>query len=96
MDKALDEADAVTGFTSLKADPGRVGLDSVLRASAKLAFLRDLNLPGVLLSSIHPKVLERFRRRLASESAWDAARQSGWDWHDNQDEGGRCRDTGRT
>ena len=71
MDKALDEADAVTGFTSLKADPGRVGLDSVLRASTKLAFLRDLHLPGALLSSVHPKMLERLRRRLTSESAWE-------------------------
>jgi hypothetical protein len=71
IDRALDEADAVTGFTSLKADPGRVGLDSVLRASAKLAFLRDLRLPGALLSSVRPKMLERFRRRLTNESAWE-------------------------
>ena len=71
IDRALDEADSVTGFTSLKADPGRVGLDSVLRASAKLAFLRDLRLPGALLSSVHPKMLERFRRRLTNEGAWE-------------------------
>jgi hypothetical protein len=71
IDRALDEADAVTGFTSLKADPGRVGLDSVLRASTKLAFLRDLRLPGAVLSSVHPKMLERFRRRLSNESAWE-------------------------
>lgn len=37
-----------------------------------------------------------FDRSMVEVAAAYAARQSGWDWHDNQDEGGRCRDTGRT
>ena len=47
----------------------------MLRASTKLAFLRDLH-AGALLSSVHPKMLERFRRRLTNESAWEVRRRN--------------------
>ncbi len=54
-------------FSDLKADPGRVGLESLLSEVAKLRCLRQLALPPKLFESVSPKVLEIYKLRVAAE-----------------------------
>ena len=63
-----------TAYARLAADPGRVGLDSLLAEIAKLDRLRALALPADLLRDLHPDQAKRFRRRVAVESAWELRR----------------------
>jgi hypothetical protein len=62
------------GFERLRADPGRVGLESLLEEVEKLNRLRELALPAGILRPFHPELVKRFRRRAATESAWELAR----------------------
>ena len=61
-------------FTGLTADPGRVGLESLLAEIAKLERLRALNLAPDLLRGLHPDLIARFRRRATVETAWELRR----------------------
>ena len=63
-----------TAYARLAADPGRVGLESLLAEIAKLEQLRTLALPSDLLHGLHPDQAKRFRRRAAVESAWELRR----------------------
>jgi hypothetical protein len=54
-------------FLDLKADPGRISLDSMLREIAKLQRLRQVALPPDLFAGVSPKLLRRYRDRIASE-----------------------------
>src|SRR5204862_476936 len=56
-------------FLDLKADPGRIGVDSMLREIAKLQRLRQITaaLPPNLFAGVSPKLLQRYRDRVASE-----------------------------
>jgi TnpA family transposase len=66
-----------TAFARLVADPGRVGLESLLAEIGKLELLRRLALPPNLLRGLHPAQVRRFRRRAAVESAWELRRHPG-------------------
>jgi len=68
-----DDGDG-TAYARLAADPGRVGLESLLTEIAKLNRLRALALPADLLRGLHPDQAKRFRRRVAVESAWELRR----------------------
>ena len=61
-------------FAALKADPGRVALESVLRVAGRLSFIRGLALPREALSGVGPPVIERLRRRVAQENGWEMRR----------------------
>ena len=61
-------------FTGLTADPGRVGLESLLAEIAKLDRLRALKLTPDLLRGLHPDLIARFRRRATVETAWELRR----------------------
>ena len=74
LDVLLADADEGTGFARLAADPGRVGLESLLAEIAKLERLRGLGLPPDLLRGAHPEQIKRFRRRAAIETAWELRR----------------------
>ncbi|MBV8576748.1 MAG: DUF4158 domain-containing protein, partial [Acetobacteraceae bacterium] len=74
LDALLADAGEGTGFARLAADPGRVGLESLLAEIGKLDLLRSLALPPDLLRSIHPEQIKRFRRRAAIEAAWELRR----------------------
>ena len=52
----------------LKADPGGAGLQSLLRETAKLDYLRQIGLPDDLLADIPDKVIKRYRERAAAET----------------------------
>lgn len=54
-------------FHDLRADPGRIGLDSMLREIAKLQRLRQIALPAGLFAGVSPKLLQRYRDRMATE-----------------------------
>ena len=47
--------------------PGRVGLETVLREVTKLRIIRNLNIPDELLKRVPPKVLRKYRQRVATE-----------------------------
>lgn len=61
-------------FTRLAADPGRVGLESLLAEIAKLDLLRNLGFPRDVLRGLHLDQINRFRRRAAIETAWELRR----------------------
>jgi hypothetical protein len=52
----------------LKADPGSIGLQSLLRETAKLEYLHQLGLPDNLFADIPTKVVKRYRERAAAET----------------------------
>lgn len=74
LDALLNDAGEGTDFARLAADPGRVGLESLLAEIAKLELLRGLALPPDLLRGIHSDQIKRFRRRVAIENAWELRR----------------------
>ena len=61
-------------FQLLRADPGRVGLDSLLKEVEKLDCIRALKLPPGILGAFHPDLVKRLRRRAATESPWELRR----------------------
>ena len=67
-----DEEEPV--FQRLRADPGRVGLDSLLKEVEKLKQIRGLGLPAGILGPFHPDLVKRLRRRAATESPWELRR----------------------
>lgn len=54
-------------FNDLKADPGRAGLESVLKEVNKLRTIRNLELPDDLFHDIPHKVLKKYRQRVSTE-----------------------------
>jgi hypothetical protein len=70
----LDLNGALSSFSHLKADPGRVGLASVLKEIAKLKRIDDVQLPMDLFTGVAPKTLERYRLRVATESVQELRR----------------------
>jgi len=61
-DGTTDRADAEpVPFNVLKAEPGRVGVASVLKEVAKLRMLTALQLPEDLFATVSPKVLAMYR-----------------------------------
>jgi hypothetical protein len=74
LEEVLVAPDSDIGFNGLKADPGSIGLDSVLVFARRLSFLRSLRLPHSELSRISPSVAEQLRRRVGHESAWEMRR----------------------
>jgi len=60
-----DRRRSVVGW--LKADPGRVGLESVLEEVEKLRRVREVGVPEGLFDRVSPKVLKAYRQRAATE-----------------------------
>ncbi|MCF6178639.1 MAG: hypothetical protein L3J63_04510 [Geopsychrobacter sp.] len=71
IDSSLNGAENAIEFSSLKADPGRVGLDSVLTEAEKLQFIRSINLSLDVFQSVSTKALKHYYQRICSESTWD-------------------------
>ena len=70
---SLDEPTSETEWHSdlatlsqLKADPGRVGLASVLKEIVKPERINDTQLPDNLFRDIPQKILERYRLRVST------------------------------
>jgi len=82
LDALLVDTGEGTGFARLAADPGRVGLESLLAEIGKLDLLRSLALPPDLLRGIHPDQLnhcdapQRVPRRLLPFGSCSMSRHS--------------------
>ena len=74
LDALLTDDGEGTAFAQLAADPGRIGLESLLAEIGKLERLRALALPPGLLRGLHPDLVRRFRRRAGVETAWELRR----------------------
>jgi hypothetical protein len=74
LNTLLSDDGAGAAFTRLAADPGRVGLESLLVEIAKLDLLRKLDLPRGILRGLHLDQIARFHRRTAVETAWELRR----------------------
>ena len=69
-DKALEEQSPQSqtfDFNHLKTDPGRVGLESLLKEIDKLETIRKLELPSNLFNDISPKIIHHYRQRASAE-----------------------------
>lgn len=76
IEVSLGEPDTRTGFAAMKADPGRIALESLLTAADRLSFVRELDLPRGLLADVGASMIERLRRRVAQETAWEMRRHT--------------------
>jgi hypothetical protein len=54
------------GFNAMKAYAGRATLFNILEETARLAFIRKLNLPRNILSIINPAWTEQVARRVSA------------------------------
>ncbi|NJN47457.1 MAG: Tn3 family transposase, partial [Candidatus Competibacteraceae bacterium] len=61
-------------FSDLKADPGRVGLASVIKEINKLKHINAVQLPSDLFVGASQKLLERYKLRVATESVQELRR----------------------
>ncbi|MCC2525764.1 Tn3 family transposase [Vibrio coralliilyticus] len=76
IDSSLSESsEKDMSFMQLKADPGRLGLDSVIKETDKLAFINSLQIPVRSLKQINTKTLSSYKQRMISQSIWETKRQ---------------------
>ena len=61
-------------FNELRSDPGRIGLESVLKEIEKLKIIQELELPENILNNIPNKILKKYRQRVISEDLWEIRR----------------------
>lgn len=61
-----EDTDSIS-FSELRADPGRIGLESVFREVTKLRTIRQLGLPDNLFNNIPQKIIRRYKLRAVSE-----------------------------
>jgi TnpA family transposase len=54
-------------LNTLKSDPGRIGLDSVLKETAKFSVLNLIELPESILSIIPNKIADKYKLRVSTE-----------------------------
>ncbi|WP_160692552.1 Tn3 family transposase [Clostridium sp. C2-6-12] len=54
-------------FSDLRADPGRIGLESVFKEVTKLKTIQQLNLPENLFINVPQKILKKYKLRAVSE-----------------------------
>jgi TnpA family transposase len=70
LDELLGDGDEGCAFLRLRGEPGRIGLESLLGEVEKLKVIRSLALPADILKPFHPDLIQRYRRRAATESVW--------------------------
>lgn len=61
-------------FQELKADPGRIGLETILKEITKLQYLQELGLPTTLFQNVTPKILRQYKQRTVTESLHELRR----------------------
>jgi len=76
MESSLADAEGPTGFNAMKADAGRATLDNILEVTARLAFIRKLNLPRNMFSNINSAWIEHVARRVSGEKASEMRRHT--------------------
>jgi hypothetical protein len=66
-----------TIWQSLKAEPGKAGLDSVKKAASRLNLLGKVGFTADLFKDVPPKLLERYAKRAAVEQPFELRRHAG-------------------
>lgn len=61
-------------FSTIKSDPGKIGINSVVKETEKLLFINSLNIPDKALKQLNSKTLSTYKMRVASQSAWETKR----------------------
>lgn len=74
LEAVLGEPEAAMGFHRLKADVGAATLESVLAATGRLGFIKELALPRDLLAGPARPWIERIARRVGAETATEMRR----------------------
>jgi len=74
LDQLLQPSKSEPSFADLKADPGRIGLDTLLGEIAKLKRLRQVCLPATLFDGVSRKWMTRQKQRVAAESLHETSR----------------------
>ena len=74
VDRNNDE-DTIS-FSDLKSDPGRIGLESVLKEVTKLRTIHQINLPDNLFNNISQKILNKYKQRAVTEDLRELRRHS--------------------
>ncbi len=70
-----DEAEW-TAWQSLKADPGKAGLNSVKQTASRLKLARQVGLPADLFKGVPPKLVERYAKRTSVEEPFELRRHA--------------------
>jgi hypothetical protein len=70
-----DEAEW-TVWQSLKADPGKAGLNSVKQTAYRLKLARQVELPADLFKGMPPKLVERYAKRAIVEEPFELRRHA--------------------
>jgi hypothetical protein len=68
------DSEARLALADLKRDPGPLGVETVRQEAAKLDRIRQLGLPPDLFHDLSPRLLERFRQRVAAEELYELRR----------------------
>lgn len=76
MESSPADAEGPTGLNAMKGDAGRATLDNILEVTARLAFIRKLNLPRNMFSNINPTWIEHVARRVSGEKASEMRRHT--------------------
>jgi TnpA family transposase len=63
LERLIHEASETGLLAELKADPGQLGLETLLREITKLNLVRTLNIPQDLFDDVSPRVVEAWRQR---------------------------------
>jgi hypothetical protein len=61
-------------FSQLRADPGRIGLESVFKEIIKLKTIRQINIPDNLFNNVPQKILKKYKQRAVSEDSRELRR----------------------
>jgi TnpA family transposase len=70
-----DEAER-TVWQSLRADPGKAGLNSVKQTTSRLKLARQVELPAYLFKGMPPKLVERYAKRAIVEEPFELRRHA--------------------
>ena len=76
MKTSLADPDSPTGFHTIKGDAGAATLDNMLALADRLAFIKKLDLPRDLLSTLGKTWTEQMVRRVGAEKASEMRRHS--------------------
>jgi hypothetical protein len=67
-DGDLEDADGMSMFAAIRADPGGVSLNTMLAEVEKLLAVRAVGLPAGMFADVAPRILAAWRARAAAEA----------------------------
>jgi len=62
----FDDENSIS-FNELRSDPGRIGLESILKEIYKLKTIGQIKIPDNLFNNISPKILKKYKLRVVTE-----------------------------